>query len=288
MLKWSGRSVPAIRKLFEPLQDIDVYVEDENDEAFYRSLLNFATDSTVRIARVFSLGNRSAVLQAAASHDQTARPALFIVDGDLSWVKGEPISNVLGLHCHEAYCIENLLLCEQALSTILSQERILTVEEAKMRLGYQQWRTSVAMPLLELFAAFATVHDFNPSVATVSIGVGVMCNPRSTKGFSKLDPAKVRIAKDAALTAAKASADARAVQVRYDGILSRITSLSDPLLTVSGKDFLLPLIEFHLQSLDCRIKKKSLRLRLATSGNRKRFSRLASALVHAARGFQNN
>ena len=110
MLKWPERAKAAIRKLFEPLQDLDVYVEDANDEGFYRCLLNHATDGKVRVARVFALGGRNAVLSAAAAHDQRTRRAVFIVDGDLPWVKGESIPEVDGLHRHEAYCIENLLI----------------------------------------------------------------------------------------------------------------------------------------------------------------------------------
>ncbi len=62
MLKWPDRAIGALRRLFEPLQDVDVYVEDMYDEVFYRHLLNRVVAGRVRIARIFSLGGRDAIL----------------------------------------------------------------------------------------------------------------------------------------------------------------------------------------------------------------------------------
>jgi hypothetical protein len=286
MLKWPARANAAIRKLFEPLQDIDVYVEDLHDEAFYRCLLVHATKRTVRIARVFALNGRQPVIDAARVYDQRTRPALFIIDGDLPLVKGEAVPSVVGLHCHDAYCVENLLLCEKAISLILSQEIVVSEEDASALLDYDRWRRSVITPLIELFAAFATVHDYDPTVATVAQGVGVMCFKHRTTKITKLDPAKVRRAKDRALAAAEAASDAAITAARYKGLLSRIKAMPDPLLAVSGKDFLIPLIDFHLQSLGCHVRRKSLRVRLASEGDMGRFSKLAAAVTGAARGFK--
>jgi len=286
MLKWPDRARAAIRALFEPLQEIDVYVEDTNDEAFYRCLLNTATNCEVKIARVFALGGRQAVIDAAKVHDHTVRRALFIIDGDLSWVKGEPIPAISGLHCHDAYCIENVILCEEALSLVLSQEIIVTEVEALMLLAYDNWIQAIGKPLLELFSAFATVHDLDATAPTVSQGAGVMCVKNPSSGKHELDPVKVRKARDKALKIAEnAAGNAAAVTTRYKQVLHRLRSLPNPLHAVSGKDFLFPLINFHLQSFGCRIKKKSLRIRLASAGDIARFAPLANALRQTARGY---
>lgn len=284
MLRWPKRANAAIRKLFEPLQDVDVYVEDINDEAFYRCLLNSATTGSVKIARIFALGGRKPVVDAAESYDHRTRPALFIVDGDLPWVRGEHAPTVVGLHCHDAYCIENLLLCEKALSTLLSQEIVVTEDEARRRLGYQDWNQSIVAPLVELFAAFATVNHFDPTVATVSQGVAVMC-VQNHSSVTELDPVKVRRARDRSIALAEVAIDAPTVSAHYAGLLSRLTTMPNPLRAISGKDFLLPLIDFHLQSLGCRIRRKSLRVRLASTGDMERFSQLANSLRLAARGY---
>ena len=136
-----------------------MFVEDTNDEAFYRALLKSAARNEVKVERVFALNGRDNVITAAKNYNQQTRSALFIIDGDLSWVKGETAPQVIGLHCHDAYCIENLILCEKALTLILSQEAAITEEEAMVLLAYEQWIESIQTPLLELFSAFATAYD---------------------------------------------------------------------------------------------------------------------------------
>jgi hypothetical protein len=282
MLKWPDRARAAIRWLYEPLQDIDVYVEDTDDEPFYRTLLNFATDGEIRVARVIALGGRDAVIEAARLHDQSKRLALFLIDGDLPWVRGDPTPSVVGLHSHSAYCIENLLLCEKALAHVLAQEVVITEIDATSRLGYLQWRNELIQCLAELFAAYATVNEYDSTVPTVSKGVAVLCT--QTK-FTMLDPAKVSQERDRSLRAAESAADKNTVAMRYNEILARITKFPDPLLAVSGKDFVLPLMHFHFQRLGSKCKRKSLRMRLASSGEANRFSALARALRHAAGGY---
>ena len=284
MLKWPSRAKAALRLLFEQLQEIDVYVEDTNDEAFYRCLLNSATEGKVTVARVFGLGGKGAVLAAAAMHDHGARRALFIVDGDLHWVRGEAPPNIVGLHQHDAYCVENLLICENAVTLLLSQEAAITEQAAAAALKFQDWRATVIAPLTELFAAFATVSEANPAVPTVSQGAGVLCSTRKRGPSPILNTAKAEAARDKALRLAEVTFGKELVAVRYAAILKRIQAMPDPLLAVSGKDFVIPLIDFHLQSLGCRIKRKTLRIRLASSGQRARFSALAQSLLFAARG----
>ena len=150
-----------------------------------------------------------------------------------------------------------------------------------MRLGYQPWRTSIRTPLVELFAAFATVNELDPTVPTVSKGVGSMCSGK----LPVLDATKVAVTKDNALKAAQAAAGAAKATARYAELLTRLLGLGDGLRAVSGKDFLLPLIGFHLQSFGCRIKKRSLRVRLAGAVDRTQFAELAEALRLAARGY---
>lgn len=283
MIKWPNRASAAIRKLFEPLQDIDVYVEDENDEAFYRCLLKSAIKDEVNVARVFALGGRDNVIDAAKIHNHQQRRALFIIDGDLSWVKGEPTPKVIGLHCHDAYCVENLILCEEAISLILSQEAVVTEEDAMKLLAYDKWVQSIQIPLLELFSAFATAYELAvPKVKTVSQTVHPMCT-QQTLG-KELDFIKVVKAKNSAIEAAEDTVGSLVTSETYERIFTRLKNLPNPLDAVSGKDFLIPLIHFHLKSLGYQIRPKSIRIRLVSAGDMTRFEPLANALRQAAKG----
>ncbi len=284
MIKWPERAKAAIRKLFEPLQDIDVYVEDTNDEAFYKSLLNKVSEGNIKIARVFALGGRKKVVDAAQHHDQVSRRALFVIDGDLDWVLGVPPPNIVGLHQHDAYCIENLLVSEKALCTILSEEIIVTEDDATRLLDFKSWIRSVQDPLLELFAAFATAKALAPEEKTVAHGVGIMCT-KQQGGDTALDASKVARAINKALTTSEAKAGKQNTMSMYQKTLSRLKALAFPLHAVSGKDFLLPLLDFWLQSHGCRVKRKTLRMRLATNGDSSRFVALHGAIRGAARGY---
>lgn len=283
MIRWPARAGAALRKLFEPLQDIDVYVEDTNDEAFYRCLINSATGGIVKVARVFALGGRDAVIESARTHNPKSRPSLFIIDGDFPWVRGDSAPVIPGLHRHDSYCVENLIICRQALVHVLSQEAAITESDAEARLAYDNWEDSVKNSLLELFAAYATANEFAPTVPTVSVGVASLCC-QPNKKHTTLDATKVNQARDGALQAAAQSVSLEAASLRYNEILTRIRSLHQPLNAISGKCFILPLIDFHLQFLGCRIRRKSLRIRLASAGDVTRFSALAQALKRTARG----
>ncbi|QNH00394.1 DUF4435 domain-containing protein [Pseudomonas sediminis] len=277
MLKWPARAVGAVVKLFEPLQDIDVYVEDVEDEVFYTSLLKNAAQDRLRISRVFALGNRLKVIRAAQEYSPSGRRSLFIIDGDLEWVKDIGGPRLPWLYRLNAYCIENLILRERAAFLILSEELVIDESKATEALNFRHWTNSIEPHLVELFAAYATVHTFKPSYKTVSNGVGILCTKSGTT--TKLDLRKVANAKAAALAEAEKIVSPETVRQYYERILFRAKNLEHPSLVVSGKDFLLPLFEFHIQSKGCRIKKKSLRLKLAKNCNPQRLVELKNAML---------
>ena len=282
MIKWPHRALVAIRKLYEPLQDIDVYVEDVGDEAFYTHLLKRLGADEIRIARVFACGNRGAVVDAARTYTGP-RKALFLIDGDLEWVTGQPAPTGLGaLHRLDAYCIENLLICKDGARFILMQDAAMTEYEAGQALGFDTWMESISPALLELFSAFAAVHIYCPQHKTVAIGVGTMCS-QDASGATVLDLGKVNAHTQSALSNAKSVANPALVDEIWRRTQARAALLPDPLCRVSGKDFLLPLLDFRLQQLGCRVRRKALRIRLAMACALSPFATLTAAMRQVAR-----
>jgi len=204
MLKWPARAMNAVVKLFEPLQDVDVYIEDAGDEVFYSSLLRNAAQDRIRVERVFSLGNRLKVIRGAQDYIPAGRRSLFLIDGDLEWVKDEVPPRLPWLYRLNAYCIENLILCDRAACTVLSEEQVMEEVDAEAALNFKEWLRSVEGPLVELFSAYATAHHFKPGYKTVSNGVGNLCS--QVGKATVLDPNKVDLAKTAALAAAESVA----------------------------------------------------------------------------------
>lgn len=286
MISWPQKSLKALVKLFEPLQDIDVYVEDVRDENFYTHLLKRVAGSEVRIARVFAPaveGGRATVIAAAKAHDHSKRRALFLIDGDLDFSRGDPPPTpTRGLYRLEAYCIENFLFCARAAATILMEEAMLSEEEAEKKLDFANWYLQLETPLIRLFSAFSLINSVIPSHATVSVGVGVYCHQMGKA--TELSNAKV----DAAIAAMNVLAEnivaPPIVAARFEAIQARAVGLPHSLAVVSGKDFLLPLLAFRLSSLGCKISKDRLRFRLALHCETTRFASLLQEMRTIAQG----
>lgn len=284
MLRWPSRAKAAIRTLFQPLQDVEIFVEDENDEVFYRALLQRLAGPKIRIARVLGLGGRAAVVAAANADIAPGRRALYVIDGDLEWVRGEPGPVAPILFRHDAYCIENFLVCEQAVAIVVAQDAVLSDHDAKAKVSLADWIAELSDPLVELFAAYATANLLNPQAPTVSAGVGVLCTASGRGKPQSLARVKVRRAVDATLQSTRSVAGAGRTNELFEATLARARSLPHPIDVVSGKDFLLPLLNAHLQCLGCRVSRRALRMRLVASCRVERLAPLADAMKNVAAG----
>jgi hypothetical protein len=289
MIKWPRQARDALAFLFRPLQDIDVYVEDVRDEVFYSELFRRIAPKNVRIARVFPVGNRLSVIERARAHDFGSRNALFVIDGDFEWVRGEPMPAARGLYRLDAYCIENLLIQEAAAVQVVVEDAAIKEEEARAKLRFQDWLGEISNPLIGLFVSFAALNSVNPDEPTVAIGIGKIITPTRAGKLPKLDSEKLsrlhdkidHIADDVAGTE-------RAAEIRA-AIRARADMLEIPVDVVSGKDFLLPLFEYRLWScIPTKTRRSALRIRLARHCKVTRFTELIRALDEGSRGFRAN
>ena len=283
MLSWPKKATQALRVLFAPLQDIDIYVEDSDYEAFYPTLLRRIVPEHVRIRRVFPLDGRDNLLREAPSIKLKEPQALFIVDGDFDLVRGDPRPKIDGLIRLNVYCIENLLICEKAISKILSEELNISLEVAYKRLGFQKWTKELEEPLVQLFAAYALSNLHLPSRPTISRGIDKMCHPRRKKIHLKFAPELVQNHINEIRCELSKKIGSEKTDKLFKTILSRSEGRSRPLDTVSGKSILLPLLLIHLQKLSCNIKKTTLRNRLASFCSTEGLDDLAKNLETAAK-----
>ena len=72
------RSLSSQGVLYRPLQDIEVFVEDEGCEVFYEELLGRLIGDECRVFKVFALGGRLKVSEECARHKGNS-PALYII-----------------------------------------------------------------------------------------------------------------------------------------------------------------------------------------------------------------
>ena len=177
------RALQSKAVLYRPLQDIDVFVEDESGEVFYTELLNRLVGDTIKIETVIPLRGRENVVQKAESYSGS-RLALFLIDGDLPWVAGLPLPSYPHLYIHPCYCIENYLFCEKAMIEIIVENRgDLTTDTARELLDWDSLSKQLLGHLVPLFVEFAVAFRLCPEIETVSRGDRV-CPEQISKRYS--------------------------------------------------------------------------------------------------------
>lgn len=279
MIAWPDRSLGAVVRLFSPVQDIEIYTEDKGDEKFYAKLISRLVGEDTRISRVFCLGGREAVIKSCRDYVGTG-PAIFIIDGDFDILQRKPPPNLPRLHRLDAYCIENLLLCEAAVRKLLLDDTLLEQVEAENMGAFDRWLSPVLQDLIELFAAFSTALACCPApLPNVSKKISsILQDGRSPR----VDIQKLMAERDGHLAHAKcAVGDDMAVHSMWRECVAYVNSLRRPRDAISGKDYLLPLLMFHLNHLGIKIPRNVLKMRLAMNCDLQPFSRLKQDLANA-------
>lgn len=284
MLRWPTEALKAIPVLFRRLQNLEVYVEDDNDEVFYLELFKRISPKGVVVARVVSLGGRTNVIEACKTHNFNDSAAIFIVDGDLYWVADMERDIPRGAYEIPSYCIENLLICRVAACDFLYEsDGKCHIEDIEEKLNWAQWQASLS-PLVELFIIYAAAHELRSGFPTVSNGIGSVIT--GTKGsppeldIDKIQTLKANLARDlhAMFTASK-------VDEVVSRISERVLSLTQPEDVISGKDFLVPLLMLRCRSVVKRaVTKDSFRLMMIRRCDTRVFEPLSLAMRTAASG----
>lgn len=280
MIRWPKVAGRAIAKLFMGAQDIDVFVEDQDDEQFYLQLIRNATKGELNIKRVVGLGGSKEVINAAKEYAEE-RKALFLIDGDLPFVRGEPQPDVPRLFRLSCYCVENLLIASRPALKICAEESMCDLEEMSQRFNFIDWRERMAA-LIPLFARFAVISEMSPETPTVGEGF-VAVSENDKNGLPALSVGKIDsfIAKLDSDIFRILGDDAGAQKISE--ALDRLGSLDDPLRSVSAKHFLLPLLHFELKRVSgSKATKAVFRHRLAVNSSPDNLEMLAAAIETAA------
>ncbi|MGL5223771.1 MAG: DUF4435 domain-containing protein [Aeromonas sp.] len=155
---------------FEHQNTIDIYIEDTalGYKKIFKGLLNRALNSKYLINDVFPLGGRNAVINEwKKDTNKRERPILYIVDGDLHLMNGN-LERAEGLYSLPFYCIENILICEHALTQLMVEEDPeREYDELKKLLDFPTW-VKDNQPLLNLFVFYAICFKHCPEIKTVS------------------------------------------------------------------------------------------------------------------------
>jgi hypothetical protein len=101
---------------FRQFNDIDFYVEDEDQESLYKEILSKLIPE-VRFVKVFPLNGKPNLLKHAATNSST-RKSVYLADKDFDDLlkKKIPLNNIIYL---ERYSIENYLVESSALMKLI-------------------------------------------------------------------------------------------------------------------------------------------------------------------------
>ena len=245
---WSFSARKSLGLHYRDLQDVEIYVEDIGSEALYTKLFTRAARDQVRIRKIIPLNGRENVVEACKQYKEDF-PALFVIDGDLSLVCGEPEPPHSRLFQHRMYCMENYLFCKKASAELLQNKSGKLLEkDAYSILDWENFTEKLQALLVELFKHYAVSWKLKPELPTVSRSYHKLCIKVSKAKGHELCETKVNDAIDEIKENVVASCGEHLYNEVYETVSSVIDTMEPSLNAVSGKDYLLKALRDYLHS----------------------------------------
>lgn len=232
---------------FQKENDIDIYIEDTafGYEKLFTILLSRIFKDKYRIKKVFPLGGRGEVIN-HHSNESSKRPFLYIIDGDLFLLTGDTVESQQGLYRLPCYCIENILCDHESIIEVLDEEESSrNIQDLRDSFNYQDWELRNKDKLFKLFIEYAISKLLNPQKKTVAFKVSnlVSCD----KGV--IDDTKLQCRIDDIKSSIISGSSQEIYNSTRARVLSSFENLSiTELSTVSGKDYLFPLLKTRAKS----------------------------------------
>jgi len=268
MLRYKDYVLPTISLFFKSKNDVDIFIEDSDDEEFYKTLFHRLLEGK-RIKKIISCKCKTELL-VACENDQAdrKRKRIYITDGDLDLIFDNNRKDLKFLHVLDRYCIENFLLNEQGIVDTLYDNVVLNKDNIKKQLGLEKWLKSISHSLIELFFHYSMTHEHKLGTKTVSIPVGTLC--KQNKGITVLDIEKVESKiQSLRLEIVNAIGEDNYNESLYNRRQRWPANIDSLVTIVSGKDYILPLLTFRFKKIKGKesynLKWESLRLRLANT-----------------------
>lgn len=223
--------------------DIDIYTEDQDkDKAFYKKLFKRLLEGTgINISDVYPLGSSDEVIDACRKDTDTTRKKIYIVDGDI-FVMLTPKDSIQNLFVLDSYCMENMVIDEDAVCTTLCN-RIGTMEFENLKniYKYDELINNHKDALIDLF--------FHKAISQKYLDYFILNKlQRYYDKNNNLDITKIneeqqelrnKLISDNYLTTEKFDEELYNLSMRFPKNSETFHRI------VSGKDFLIHMISFH-------------------------------------------
>ncbi|WP_412502725.1 DUF4435 domain-containing protein [Shewanella chilikensis] len=235
---------------FEDYNDIDIYIEDtaEGYAKLFKHLFKRVFEGEYNIDNVFPIGSRSNVISKCEElQEKVERPSLFIVDGDLYQLKGEPKPIPKGTFVLPRYCIENILIDSEAIVEFVDEENIDKDKDTlQALLDFEGWRDFNSEHLVPLFAEYAIAQKLSTPIKTIKYSLSNLYETNT--GFVSPELVLKRI-KEVRAASIKHVGEPKYNSTRIGVIDLMKTNECRMLKYVSGKDYLMPLLMVKIRGL---------------------------------------
>lgn len=260
----SARSAKSV--FFEEYNDIDIFVEDTafGYEKLFMELFSRVFLGIYKVSNVFPLGSRGAVIEEYEQNlAEIKRPTLYVVDGDLHLIN-QNTQNRTGLYTLPYYCVENLLIDEEAILSLINEENAILSREALIEaFDYQGWVSKNSGLLTDLFIDYGVAFSSCPSIQTVAFDISNLVSSNS----GDVDPQKIANRKREIVAAIVEKIGIDEYRRHRNRIESFASNNQNAFCTfVSAKDYILPLLLMRIRKLtSTRAPNINIKLRLALS-----------------------
>ena len=175
----SKNGMAALDIFYADFNDVNFYVEDEEQENLYFEILR-KLFKRVRIARIFPLGGKSAVFQHATSeaNQGTGFFRAYIVDRDFDHLLGRQFEH-LNVFYLDRFCIENHLLEPAAMvELVIESQPKRRRADVEAKLSMDARIASFYGDLRPLFTLFLCAQSLNLGVRNCSSPPEAFCEPK--------------------------------------------------------------------------------------------------------------
>jgi hypothetical protein len=249
----------VLKRIFSQKEGcIYIFTEDKkDDQIFYDLLLSRLCDESLKIESITPLGSRSNVMKRSLEDNNPQVPTLYIIDGDIDLLIKQPIesSNLIGL---DRYCIENYLCCENGLISLLVTNYGNSNAHYKSKLDFQKTLTKFCYDFqkiavryyvaqqLECQTGFKKADDF---FFIRSKGVFKLDKPKVNAEIQRIENLIKNKIKENKIKAYKSEM----IRLIKDVEKNNPFDTNNYLKVISGKDFLLPILEKKIKLVEGRL-----------------------------------
>lgn len=278
MVNFSFKSLKSIPKFFAYRNDIDIYTEDKSaDKEFYRTLFQRLLGDKIKINDITPLGCKANVIEAYDNQQANSqRKKYFIVDGDLDLIIGTNRKNEKNLIVLDSYCIENYLIDELgAIELIYYSKGTEERDKISKALNFEKWLEYNRKELIELFIHFAILRMYDGGPKLRNAGEFLKQDKKQTiLDCTQIVNYTTQI-KQEIITKLEELAFENP-ETEFDKAFNKLsekweTSNKTLLTIVSGKDYLIPLLQYRINFCINKGKnifpKQSLKLFLASNSD---------------------